>query len=577
MRVMQLVVLVGIIQLSQNPTGTIDGVVTQSGTNFPIAGVQVKVLTSRPDSSSPSVFGEATSDGAGVFGFSEVPPGPYVIEVSKENYVFGAMPAFNATATLRIVVNPAQRLRVPVSGIRAAVIRGRVLDEDGRGLSDMPVEILQSGRNAQGQPIWRGLPGWFTGIRTNDQGEYEKSLLSPGQYVVRTAWERPDTPRAWVYSPGTSEAFSAALLDLREGSEITADIRIAPAIDRSTYKISGKVVVSAGEGTRIGLILRRRPSNFDPLFALEGSPRTFTDADARTGKYEFRGVRPGIYDLYAAALIDGKDHLSKTVVEVRDFDLGNVDLAPQTGIDLKGRLVIDGNPRDLQFRRSASADDSRDPNRSHAGDVSISLHRTDGLFSDTMFKPEIGDDGVSFTFRNVPMGDYEVIVSFVPDGGPPSPDLYAADIRAAGRSVIDTGFEVGTDDVDAMEVIIGTEGASIKGIIQGRRANASGFLILVPPIVREGTEAYKALPIPMNGNDQFEFRGLRPGNYKILAVQANGDFFVPRYPPLSGGQAMQIYLTPEFLSQNEAGTVSVTVQKGLSITSLRVPFISSAR
>ena len=143
--------------------------------------------------------------------------------------------------------------------------------------------------------------------------------------------------------------------------------------------------------------------------------------------------------------------------------------------------------------------------------------------------------------------------------------------------MIDTGFEVGTDDVDAMEVIIGTEGASIKGIIQGRRANASGFLILVPPIVREGTEAYKALPIPMNGNDQFEFRGLRPGNYKILAVQANGDFFVPRYPPLSGGQAMQIYLTPEFLSQNEAGTVSVTVQKGLSITSLRVPFISSAR
>src|SRR5688572_31777096 len=65
------------------------------------------------------------------------------------------------------------------------------------------------------------------------------------------------------------------------------------------------------------LMIRRPPrSTLFPYTTLFRS--TYSDADARTGKYEFRGVRPGIYDLYAAASIDGKEYLSKTVVEVQD-------------------------------------------------------------------------------------------------------------------------------------------------------------------------------------------------------------------------------------------------------------------
>jgi hypothetical protein len=432
----------------------------------------------------------------------------------------------------------------------------------------MRVEILQSTKNAQGQPVWRGLVG--SEIRTNDQGEYEKLPLGPGQYVVRTSLERPDSPRVLIYSPGTTDATTAVLMDLRDGSEATADIRIGPSIDKGTYKISGKVTAPAGERTEnVSLILRRRPAESDPLFALEGEPRTYTDADSRTGKYEFLGARPGIYDLYAVAVLGGQDYLSKTVVEVRNVDVEDMDLVLRPGMEVKGRLVIEGNPRDLQFRRPL-ADELRDPNRSRVGDVAISIRRTDGLMNEGMFKASIGDDGVSFAFPKVPIGDYAFNVSFVADGKAPSPALYVADIRAGGRSVIDTGFQVGTDAVDAMEVIVGTDGGSITGIVVGRPMNAAAFLVLLPPAIPEGIELYNAVPIAVNGNNQFEFQGLRPGTYKVFVMQANSDLV-----PVNTTGRVQVSLPPEFFSRNAANAVNVIVQRGIATTGVRVPFPSN--
>lgn len=576
MRLRQLVLLLTLAQSSPNQTGTIEGIVTQSGTSFPIAGVQIKLLAPGMNST-VSVLRETVSDGAGVFALAEIPPGPYVIEVSREDYVFGTMPVFNAKATIRVVLNPAQRLKVPISGVRAGAIRGRVFDGEGRGLPDMPIEIIQSGKNAQGQVIWRGIA--LPGVRTDNQGEFIRPMLSPGQYVVRTTLERPDTPSASVYSPGTTDVTLAAVFDLREGSEITADIPIGASVDVGTYKISGKVISPVDDREPVGLILRRRPAAVpDSLFELEVNPRTFADAERRTGKFELRGTRPGIYDLYAFVSTDTKQYLSKVTVEVRNADVDDVELVLHSGTDIKGRLVVDDDPRDLQLRSSSLPNEARDPNRSHAGDVGISLHRTDGLFSDNLFRPEIGDDRVSFTFRDVPQGEYRLSAGFVADERPPSPDLYVADIRAGGRSVAYTGFEVGIDAVDAMEVIVGTHGGAIKGNIQGRPPNTTVLLILAPQNVLEGTTPYNVVPVAPGSNGQFELRGLRPGNYKIFAVPAGNEMTTSTNTAVSssGGATMVLNIRSEFFYQNADGGASVTVQKG-NTTTVQVPFLFSIR
>jgi hypothetical protein len=568
MRLLQFVLLGAILQLAQNEVGAIEGIVTQSGTNFPIAGVQVELRTIRNGQTQPGWI-ETTTDGAGAFAFRELSAGSYALEFISADYIFEDGPTFNASVTSRVVVNPGQRTRVPVNGIRGATISGQILDADGHGLPDVPVEILQAGRNAQGERIWRGIVG--PRVRTDDRGEYRRTLLGPGQYVVRMNLERPNTPDRPIYAPGTADANAAMLIGLREGSEVTADIRVVPSVDASTYKISGKVTSTGKEA--VSMILRRRPAETDPLFALEGSPRTFTETDVRTGKYEFRNTVAGVYELYATASVDGKEYLSKTVIEVRDMDLEDVDLVLHPTVDIKGRLVVDGDPRDIQIRGSAAAGESRDPNRSHIGDVGISLRRTDGLFSNSMFRTEIGDDGVSFTFRDVPEGDYDLTVNFLADGKPPSPDLYVADIRAGGRRVIDTGFQVGVDAVDAMEVVIGTEGGSVKGNVLGRSPNASAIVVLAPATIRDEIVSYRGVPIARNGSDQFEFRGVRPGSYLVFAVQANADFIRSTNNGSGGGPEMVVNLRSQFFSQNEARGARVTVMRGNTTSGVQVPLI----
>jgi hypothetical protein len=244
------------------------------------------------------------------------------------------------------------------------------------------------------------------------------------------------------------------------------------------------------------------------------------------------------------------------MAEVRDRNVENLSLTLQPGMDIKGRLVIDGNSQDLQLSRTS--------NRSRVGNVGIVLRRKDGLFSTSLIPPVIENDGTFFSFHEVPLGDYEFTVSFVADGRAPNPDWYVADIRASGRSVYDTGFQVGADPVDSMEIVVGTNGGVIEGTIPDMRAPRSAVLILVPDTFRRGNiylYRVRVIPANPNGNNAFQLRGLAPGNYKIFAVPApNGSM-----PP---------YRSTEFLSQHDPRALSITIRKGMTTGGVQVPLLS---
>jgi len=567
-----LLVALLVLMIRQDPqplTGTIEGVVNRAGTNFPIAGAQIRAAFGAPKGSRPAPFAETVTDGSGRFAFREIPPGSYTIEISLDGYLFGAPPELSATATPRVIVAPGQRAQLQVPGVEASTLRGRVVDAEGKGLADMTVEILRLTKGESRQVLQ--LTG--SGIRTDDRGEYEKTMLGPGSYYLRTIVDRPDTPTTWVYYPGTTNPNSATSVELREGTDTTANIQVGPSIDADTYRISGTVRLPVKDGPEVVLILRQRPDlRGSRLFTSEGNPRTFTESQARTGKFEFRGVRKGTYELYATVSIDGKEYLDKGVVEVRGIDVEDLELVLRPGADIKGRLVIEGEPRDVQLARSSSfSDDSRDENRSHAGDVKVLLNRLDGLFSESVFRPVIDDNGTSFSISDVPPGDYEIVVNFVPDGKPPSPDLYVVDIRAAGRSVLDNGFQVGVDPVDAIEVIVGTQGGSIKGTVQGKPPDTPALLMLVPDPFRTSKAPYRQVPIGINSGNEFEVRGLRPGGYKVFAIPGFGTGLA------QSGTPMVLYLEPEFYSQFESIAVRVSVEKGSTTGGVQVPFLSSPK
>jgi hypothetical protein len=543
-----LVVLLSAL-LQQTPqTGTIEGIVTRSGSTLvPIAGAQVTITAPSPFSNGTLIVLDTTTDGGGHFLFSDLPAGVFKVEVSQEGYGYRASKfVFTSTLKTSVTVAPGKRVQVPnLTLTPTSTIRGRVLDSEGHGVPNVPVEFLRMTVNDQGRKMWA------TGkvdTDTNDQGEYELTMLGPGDYYVRTILDtQSDLPIA-VYYPGALDGSAAAAVALVEGSQMVADIRVGPAVSGPTYKVSGRVSQSAD------LILMKR----DSLEPVELSATAAADAD--TGRFEFRAVRPGSYDLWAVTEVSGKNLFSTVPIEIRDKDIENVSLTLRAGVDIKGRLIVDANAQNLQlFRRLGGLGDTLRT----AGSLRIVLDRNDRFPFGTAFEPVIDDSGLTFTFPAVPEGAYTIGAGLVSGTGArlQGSDLYVADIRASARSVFDTGFQVGTDPVDSMEIIVGTGAVSIEGTVQGK-SELPAVVVLAPSFPREGNPSlYRTGVLPANG--KFQFYGVAPGSYRLFAVPYLNET-VP-------------YRDPEFLARHESSALHITIQKGTTLGGLQVPYLNLGR
>jgi hypothetical protein len=344
---------------------TVEGQVVKAGTGQPLKKARV-VLRKEESRETPQAVG---TDAGGKFQFKNVEPGRYRVYAVRNGYVrqeYGQRSPTRPGTVLTLVAG--QQVRDIVFKLQpAAVIAGRVYDEDGEAVMGARVQALQF-RYFQGR---RQMFPARTAT-TNDRGEYRLIGLGPGRYFVSVSYSAQmtlmmagvgfegggqaavDEGYAPVYYPNTNDAARAAPLEVKTGNEITGiDLMLLPT---RTARIRGRVFNAVtGKPGREAMLWVWPREEAARMFAFGNQTRV----DSPQGDFELKGVTPGRYTLLAVWFEQGKDYTARLPLDVGGDDIDGVQLTIQAGVAVAGNIRVEGI-EPAATRETASAEGDSD-------------------------------------------------------------------------------------------------------------------------------------------------------------------------------------------------------------------------
>jgi len=211
-------------------------------------------------------------------------------------------------------------------------------------------------------------------------------------------------------------------------------------------------------------------------------------------------------------------------VEVADADVTGVKLTVAAGVDISGRIRVEGKTS-LDLSKLAGVLEPRE------GSAMAELMPE---VENAVVKP----DG-TFVFRDVPEGNYNLDFSALPAG------FY---LKAGGEGdVLETGIAVGQGHgVPMLELTVSHATGGITGTVMSDNQPAAGVSVtLVPDAQRQNQRRfYKTAVSDKLG--QFALRGVAPGDYRLFAVDE---------------MDRNALLNPDFLRQHEDSGQAVHVEE----------------
>jgi 5-hydroxyisourate hydrolase-like protein (transthyretin family) len=179
-----LLLLLATPTLSRQSASTVEGVVTRSGTNDPVAGAKVSLQPGRVAGvmEVPFVIGakQVTTGADGRFQFQGLVAAPYRITVIRDGYLlqdYGQTSPFGVGRPIYVTEKSTHNLSIPLTPM--STLSGRVSDDSGQPAFAVTVKLLRLIHSTLGKRYSE-----VETTQTDDRGQYRLFGILPGRYYL---------------------------------------------------------------------------------------------------------------------------------------------------------------------------------------------------------------------------------------------------------------------------------------------------------------------------------------------------------------------------------------------------------
>jgi hypothetical protein len=201
--------LFGVLRKSQEPWGG----AFNPNYDEPLAGRAIRLT-------SGSKIAEAKSNADGTFKFPELQAGEYTVSADLPPTLVLEQPILNLPLfPIRVAENACGEYNV--NALPTGRIKGRVVNADGVGVDDAPLELFRVGRFKKDARGWDDR-GWLMFRATN--GYFEFNHVAPGDYILVLSIGPFGSLYAPAFYPSAPDLEHAGTIHVTEGGQVSDNV-----------------------------------------------------------------------------------------------------------------------------------------------------------------------------------------------------------------------------------------------------------------------------------------------------------------------------------------------------------------
>jgi Carboxypeptidase regulatory-like domain len=442
-------------------------------------------VVAQPIAGTPGNTVSMRTNVSGLFEFSALAPGTYVVKVSRPGFMpleYGQK-RWNS-AGLPLIVDDSVPAFLAMRLYRWAAISGTVVDENDIGLPEHDVVAYRNTRP----------PQLAARTRSDERGVYRISGLEPGQYLIRTAGAQYEEGAFLpTFGKESIPVENARVVDVDVDQQANnIDVRPLPG---KLFKMAGTLVAE------IPQMPEPPPVPIKVTLATDMGRQVVntvaTDLNP-IAPFQFAGITPGAFEIYAEAPIP-----------------------PDPVVKLQGvyssstiRDDVEKMPLAMSSRASVSFDVRGGPVRGlESGEVQLQARRKDLAGEGETIK-------VKFVKGSAQLAPGRWEVRLIPPAGYYVSGFSGNGPNRASRVPAEAWNEITVTTYGIfVRFTLSTGGSALTGVVKDGSRLAAGapvFLELWDPNSRQRLVELRSTRTDANGG--YSFRDIPPGDYRVLAT-----------------------------------------------------------